>query len=147
MEKSLKVLVAIDASKYVAEILDEICRRKWSDGTQIRVLTVVSTDSISEASEQYTHECQVILNDHVGRLTSRLTNCKIQGECLEGSPATTIVEVAAHWDADLIVLGSHGDTGIRSDRVGSVAASIVNTAPCSVEVIKVYGRKRETTHG
>jgi nucleotide-binding universal stress UspA family protein len=41
----------------------------------------------------------------------------------------------------MIVLGSHGDTGYRRDRVGSVAAAVVNQAPCTVELIKVVKEK------
>ena len=44
--------------------------------------------------------------------------------------------------ADLIVLGSHGYTGIKRFLLGSVALSVVSHAPCSVEVVR---RKQEKT--
>jgi nucleotide-binding universal stress UspA family protein len=140
MEKPPKLLLAIDASKFVTSLLDQICRRNWPAGTQIRVLTVVGSASAWDVSEQYLHECQVILNDHVRRLRERLPACQVNGECMEGNPPLTIVEAARNWSVDLIIIGSHGDTGVRSDQVGSVAAAIVNTAPCSVLIIKVGGR-------
>ena len=50
----------------------------------------------------------------------------------EGDPAEVIVAFAAAHDADLIVLGTHGRTGLRRLLMGSVARNVVIHAPCSV---------------
>jgi nucleotide-binding universal stress UspA family protein len=50
----------------------------------------------------------------------------------EGDPAETIVAFAAAHDVDLIVLGTHGRTGVRRLLMGSVARNVVIHAPCSV---------------
>jgi nucleotide-binding universal stress UspA family protein len=55
---------------------------------------------------------------------------------LEGKAADIIVKVAKEWPADLIVMGSHGYTGIERLLLGSVAESVVRHAPCSVEVVR-----------
>jgi len=43
---------------------------------------------------------------------------------------------ADEWGADLIVVGSHGRTGVKRWLLGSVAGAIVSHAPCSVEVVR-----------
>jgi nucleotide-binding universal stress UspA family protein len=53
-----------------------------------------------------------------------------------GAPAMEIIAAATQWNADLIVLGSHGRTGLRRIALGSVARSVVMHAPCSVLVIR-----------
>jgi nucleotide-binding universal stress UspA family protein len=53
-----------------------------------------------------------------------------------GDPRSVILEEAKEWDADLIVVGSHGYTGIKRLLLGSVAQSVVSHAPCSVEVVR-----------
>src|SRR5919109_3083117 len=53
---------------------------------------------------------------------------------LPGSPALTLVEVAE--TADLLVVGSHGRTGLSRLLVGSVAMACVQHAPCPVVVIR-----------
>jgi nucleotide-binding universal stress UspA family protein len=53
---------------------------------------------------------------------------------LPGAPALTLVEVAE--DADLLVVGSHGRTGLSRLVVGSVAMACVQHAPCPVVVIR-----------
>jgi nucleotide-binding universal stress UspA family protein len=50
----------------------------------------------------------------------------------EGDPAETIVAFATAHEADLIVLGTHGRTGLRRLLMGSVARNVVIHAPCSV---------------
>jgi nucleotide-binding universal stress UspA family protein len=54
----------------------------------------------------------------------------------QGDPRTLIVDEAKEWDADLIVMGSHGRTGLTRLLLGSVAQAVVAHAPCSVEVVR-----------
>jgi len=55
---------------------------------------------------------------------------------LVGDPATAIVETAEKDDADLIVLGTHGRTGLTRLLMGSVAEAVVRRAKCPVVTIK-----------
>jgi nucleotide-binding universal stress UspA family protein len=54
---------------------------------------------------------------------------------LPGGAATTLVEVAE--GADLVVVGSHGRTGLRRVAMGSVAMAVVAHASCPVVVVRV----------
>jgi nucleotide-binding universal stress UspA family protein len=54
---------------------------------------------------------------------------------LPGGAATTLVEVAE--GADLVVVGSHGRTGLRRMAMGSVAMAVVAHASCPVVVVRV----------
>lgn len=58
----------------------------------------------------------------------------------QGAPVPFIVDVATDEDVDLIVLSSHGRTGLERFLLGSVAEKILRTAPCPVFVVKSYGR-------
>ena len=55
---------------------------------------------------------------------------------LLGHPATTIVEFAAKLQADLLVLGTHGQHGWRSI-LGSTATAVVQSAPCDTLLVKI----------
>lgn len=61
---------------------------------------------------------------------------KIEMTVREGDARSAIVNEARKWSADLIVLGSHGYTGIKRLLLGSVASSVVSHAPCSVEIVR-----------
>jgi len=53
-----------------------------------------------------------------------------------GSPAVNIIEVARSLPADLIVISTHGRTGLKHVLLGSVAEHVVQRAPCPVFVVR-----------
>lgn len=55
---------------------------------------------------------------------------------VEGHPASAIVEVARETEAELIVLGTHGRTGLSRVIMGSVAEEVLRKAHCPVVVVK-----------
>jgi nucleotide-binding universal stress UspA family protein len=59
-----------------------------------------------------------------------------QAEVRSGSPAPTIVAFAEEWQADLVIMGSHGRTGVARLLLGSVARSVLHHAGCSVLVVR-----------
>jgi len=61
-------------------------------------------------------------------------------EVAVGSPAETIVRVAEEQTADLIVMGTHGRTGIQHALLGSVAEKVVRLAPCPVLTVRHTAR-------
>jgi nucleotide-binding universal stress UspA family protein len=61
----------------------------------------------------------------------------VQHTFLEGDPATEIVRYATEAGVDLIVLGTHGRSGLERLLMGSVAEKVLRDAPCSVLVVKL----------
>ena len=57
-------------------------------------------------------------------------------ELAVGSPAETIVRIAQEQAADLIVMGTHGRTGLQHALLGSVAEKVVRLAPCPVLTVR-----------
>ena len=53
-----------------------------------------------------------------------------------GSPAREIIETAKRLPADLIVISTHGRTGLKHVFLGSVAEHVVQRAPCPVFVVR-----------
>ena len=58
------------------------------------------------------------------------------GLIVEGDPAREIVRAGRSQRADLIVVGTHGRTGLAKFFVGSVAGRVVATAPCPVVTVR-----------
>ena len=61
---------------------------------------------------------------------------------LEGDAAAEIVRYADEVAVDVIVLGTHGRTGVDRLVMGSVAERVMRDSPCSVLVVKLPGRQR-----
>lgn len=57
-------------------------------------------------------------------------------ESWEGSPAKAIIEESRNWGADLIVMGTHGYSGLTHMILGSVAESVVRHARVPVLLIR-----------
>ena len=55
----------------------------------------------------------------------------------EGVPHEKIIEVARQREADLIVMGTHGRTGLAQMLLGSVAERVARFAPCPVTVVRM----------
>jgi nucleotide-binding universal stress UspA family protein len=62
---------------------------------------------------------------------------RVQHVLLEGHPATEIVRYATDAGIDLIVMGTHGRSGLERLLMGSVAEKVMRDAPCSVLVVKL----------
>ena len=54
----------------------------------------------------------------------------------EGYPATVIVDEATELGADLVVIGTHGHTGLKHLLLGSIAERVVQKAPCPVLTVR-----------
>jgi nucleotide-binding universal stress UspA family protein len=61
---------------------------------------------------------------------------EIEKEILIGSAKKIIVKEAEDWEADLIVVGSHGYGFLGRALLGSVSDAVIHHAPCSVLVVK-----------
>jgi nucleotide-binding universal stress UspA family protein len=62
---------------------------------------------------------------------------RTQHVLLEGDPASEIVDYAREAGIDLIVMGTHGRTGLERLLMGSVAEKVMREAQCSVLVVKL----------
>ena len=60
----------------------------------------------------------------------------VQSKMLTGVPWDEIVKLALESHADLVVMGTHGRTGLKHVLIGSVAEKVVRHAPCAVLVIR-----------
>ncbi|MEO8878006.1 MAG: universal stress protein, partial [Polyangiaceae bacterium] len=72
-------------------------------------------------------------------LATLLKNAKVQAEpvVLAGDAADSVVSEAETRHAQLIVVGTHGRTGLAHIALGSVAENIMRNAPCSVLVVRL----------
>ncbi len=146
----MKVILAIDDSIHSWEAVEAVAAGLWPSDTIVQVLSAVevlvpaSPEMWSDAAAVFEHAQQEMIQN-AELITTRAANfLSVRGLTAkaivrEGSARQVIVEQAKDWNADLIVVGSHVDAGLKRWLLGSVAEYVVSHAPCSVEVI----RKRE----
>lgn len=79
-------------------------------------------------------EAERQLGDLAERL--RAKGLEVETAVCEGYAATVIVEEATQREADLIVIGTHGLSGLKHMLLGSIAERVVQKAPCPVLTVK-----------
>jgi nucleotide-binding universal stress UspA family protein len=67
---------------------------------------------------------------------ARTARVRVRGVLLEGVAHEQIVRAARRQRADLVVIGTHGRTGVARFFLGSVAARVTATAPCPVLTVR-----------
>ena len=145
----MKILLAIDGSAHSAAALEEVASRQWPPGTELEVLTVVHSTTpllldpafvMAAAYVENTQELWRLAPELLAAAAARLKrghpDLAITTKALEGTPRELIVQEAADWGADLIVLGSHGHGPLRQALLGSVATGVAADAGCAVEIIR-----------
>ena len=84
--------------------------------------------------DELTDACRERMEKTVGALaTSGLT---VQHKVLNGVPFIEIIRYAREAETDLIVMGTHGRTGLGHLLIGSVAERVVRKSPCPVLTVK-----------
>jgi nucleotide-binding universal stress UspA family protein len=66
----------------------------------------------------------------------KIANIEVESVILEGNSAEEIIDFAEENDIDLIVMGTHGRTGIQGFLIGSVAEKVVRHSKSTVLVVK-----------
>jgi nucleotide-binding universal stress UspA family protein len=61
---------------------------------------------------------------------------RVRSELLEGAPYRVVLDWAKEWGADLIVIGTHGHTGLTHALLGSVTERVVRMSECPVLTIR-----------
>jgi nucleotide-binding universal stress UspA family protein len=76
------------------------------------------------------------LEEDLHRLQAPGPSVHVEHQLLEGDPVAEILAVAEKTSADLIVMGTHGRTGLGRLLMGSVAEQVVRKAPCPVLTVR-----------
>ena len=144
----MKILIALDDSAHSEQALDFITRMRWPAGSRVIVVTVMQPVVAALAGPfeptplevDLTAEQRRLAEELVSRAENRLRECGFatEGSVLSGDPRESLVQEARDVRADLIVVGSHGRTGLAKLMLGSVSSHVVTHAPCSVLVVKTH---------
>jgi nucleotide-binding universal stress UspA family protein len=135
----MRVLIALDGSEFSQAALDSVTNRTWAGGSEFLLFTVAEPflGDLGGMIPDDEKQCHMDLLDAQVKAVKLLMHPhKVTGEVGEGIACDEIVKTALQWHADFIVMGSRGRSGLDHFFLGSVAESVVNKSPCSVEVIK-----------
>lgn len=143
----MKVLIGVDESEQGDRAIEFVKRMAWPSGTRMVVASAVQvpmvayTDAYAPVAFDFSglvDEVTKIHREVASRQAKKLTDAGFTAESrvLDGDPRSALIEEARRENADLLIVASHGRTGIDKLVMGSVASHIVTHAPCSVVVVR-----------
>jgi nucleotide-binding universal stress UspA family protein len=135
-----RILVAIDGSEFAAHALDVAESLATAVNAQIGLVHVIDPKLVgSEVGIPAEQQWALLRRD--GRTILDAARSAIPGHphpwefLREGTPWKEIIDSAAEWHADVIVVGTHGRTGLTRLVFGSTAEGVVRHASCPVIVV------------
>ena len=136
----MRILIALDDSPYSMRALEFVTRMRWPAGSRTIVVSVIPPPIAAVAvgppvaEDTVRRQAEEVVADAERRL--RDVGFAAEGRVAEGDPREALVQAARVERADLLVMGSHGRTGIAKLMLGSVSSHVVTHAACSVLVVK-----------
>jgi nucleotide-binding universal stress UspA family protein len=141
----MRILIGVDDSSFSRIAVEEVARRLWAPGAVVKILSVVEASYDPERQEARSDNpykiARAAIDDATEVLRQSGNNFEITSDIVEGTPKRVILDEAEAWDADLIVVGSHGRRGLDRFLLGSVSQAVALHASCSVEIVRAPRRK------
>jgi universal stress protein A len=145
----MKVLVAVEDQKYGQAIIDFIAQHQWSPATEFKIIHVIEplligsymavypSAMLQEITEQSTKYATELLANMKAQLLKAVPEHHVFTDVFTEIPKYGIINAAKDWNADLIVMGSHGRRGFNKLLLGSVAEAVMSASNCSVTVVRI----------
>ena len=142
MENIKKIVIAVDNDPTSERIALSGFQLGLQLNAEIALLSVVDlTMLITEGAVTPKEFADITINDYKKNqqmlIDTVFKEHKIWTFVEEGTPSEVILNVAKEWDADIIVLGTHGRTGFSHLIMGSVAEKIVRHSEIPVFIIPI----------
>jgi len=138
------ILVPTDLSEYADQALDyaiELAQKLQARLTLLHIIDTTPLGVVEGAAmlpPSYWQELETGIEQSMEESLKRLHDVGLQGETIiiHGVPFQSIIDTVKDRGTDLIVMGTHGRTGLTHVLMGSVAERVVRLAPCPVLVTR-----------
>ena len=166
MNRTMKILIAYDGSDCSKEALNDLKRAGLPRETEALVVSVcdvalpppdaapfadllkvpqarlIAYEMEARLAEERAQALRAVEEAHelaeeaVRQLKSDFPLWDVRAESMAGTPASAVIKEADDWNADLIVVGTHGRTALGRLILGSVSQKVAAEAHCSVRVAR-----------
>jgi nucleotide-binding universal stress UspA family protein len=135
-----KILYPTDFSPYSNQAYFHAITLAESHKASLTILFVHSPSQGTPDSSSGVVEDRAYWRNQLEQIRPTNPDIAVNHVFLQGDPAAEIINYAAGAGSDLIVMGTHGRTGLERLLLGSVAEKVMREAPCSVLVVKLPKR-------
>jgi universal stress protein A len=148
-----QILAPTDVSEYSKQAV--ACAYELAQAFDAKLLLLHVVEPVDDPMRSYPHLVTMMLDDmerqahlDLAQMLPEAQDVKVEvtRRVIVGPPYRTIVEVAEAEKVDLIVMATHGRTGLSHLVMGSVAERVVRMAPCPVLTIRPTAAATEHGH-
>jgi nucleotide-binding universal stress UspA family protein len=136
----MKILFAVDGSQCSKAAIATALTMRCPAGTELMVVSAVDflepLPSLEGIKNREIAETEKLVHAAVEQLRKTHPHAVVTGAVRNGYAYEEILETCKEWKPDLLMLGSHGRTGINFLMTGSVSRAMLQEAPCAVRVIR-----------
>lgn len=126
------ILHPTDFSEHSKNALHVACALARDYGARLVVLHVANVPSVDGYQTEDPAKIRKEAEDQLHQMEVPVDNVRAERKCVLGEDVSEILRVAGEIKADVIVMGTHGRTGVRRFLMGSVAEQVLRQAPCLV---------------
>lgn len=142
------ILVPLDGSRFAEQALDQARKLAWRSDATIVLVSALPDGNETELEEHRSSRWTVrALRAGVDRASCylmgvaeklRQEGMKVQTKVVQGTPAESILEVSEKEHADLIVMATHGRSGLQTLWLGSVAMKVTQSSTIPVLLVRAH---------
>jgi nucleotide-binding universal stress UspA family protein len=136
------IVVGTDGSPGAEAAIRKAIELTGGSGATVHLVCAYPSRSTLErlglTAKQESVDLRGVATDVVARDEHRFTDAgfAVEKHVREGDPAHTLIDVAREQDADLIVVGAHGTSGLARFHLGSVSSKLSHHAPASLLIVR-----------
>lgn len=136
------ILLPTDGSAGMETVIDHAASLADEHDATLRALYVVDTASLTDVPMEASFEGvnEALRQEGESALENverRVDDVPVETDLIEGSPAREIVRYAEENPCDVVVMGTHGRSGVDRLLLGSVAERVVRSSPTPVLTVRV----------
>jgi universal stress protein A len=137
-----KILAPTDFSELSREGVRYASQLAKDVGAQLIVMNVIILDETNTTTKGETEAHKARLAEFVAKTVPHHgADLKVREVVVAGQPYNAIIDCAANEHVDLVVMSSHGRSGLSRMLIGSVTDRLLRAAKCPVLVVPSHGEK------
>jgi len=141
-----KIMVPLDGSELAEYVLPHAINIVEKEGAKLELVIVVELFEMpvhggvvidEDAVKQIQHQQSLVAEDYVKRIEESLKsrNIDVTSAVLSGKVADSLIDYAANNDIDLIIMGTHGRSGVSRWIWGSIADKVLHSSTVPVLLV------------
>ena len=129
-----RILVPLDGSKLAEQVFPHVAELAKAFGSEVVLVAVCEPEE-----KDYGHACRLYINNEAKQLSGAMEKglaVTIKAEVLVGKPAKQILDYVEENDIDLIIISSHGRSGLTPRSLGSTVNKLLHRASVPLIIVR-----------